>query len=207
MIQKAIMLSCDLMIITALFGMTGYYYTANQIGAGEWYALQYDVDLLATNIQTAATINGEVTMKMSLPPNSYISIVNDDLINPSYGMVIGQQVQASRTFEWAILNAIIEQTGEYNSRGFAFSPVTNGLATLIKYQLTEKSEVAHVQITAPTLGATIRNTDRSLFNDIDPDTATTFYLTLNGSQRAERNGYYYNVVSIEHSTTPPEAVS
>lgn len=197
------MLSLDLVLIIGMFGMAGYYYTANQIGAGEWYALQYNVDLLATNIQMAAAIGGPVSMTMSLPPNSYVTVMNNDPVNPTYGMVIGQQVHASRTLEWSFLNTIIEQSGEYNNKGFMFGPLTNGLATLIQYVLTEKTNICHAQFTAPSYGGTIRNTEKSFFGVENPDTATKFYVTLDGSSRANINGYYYNVVSVTASTTPP----
>lgn len=197
MIRNSLLLSVDLILIMGLFGVTGYYYTANIMGAGEWYALQYDVDLLATNMQLAASGEGEVKMVMTLPSHSYISIMNDDLLTPSYGLVIGQQVHSSRTIEWAMLSSMLSSADLYNNKGYAYSSVSNGFTTLLQEILMDKSEISYTQITVPTLGATIRNTDDSWDSSIDPDTATEFTVTLNGSDKVEINDHYYNVVRIE----------
>jgi hypothetical protein len=198
MIRNSLLLSVDLILIMGLFGVTGYYYTANIMGAGEWYALQYDVDVLATNMQMAAATNGMVNMTMTLPAQAYISVMNDDLTSPSYGLVIGQQVHSSRTIEWALLNSMLDSSDNYNQRGYAYSSVTNGFTTILKEILMDKSEITYTQITVPTYGATIRNTDDALKTGFDPDTSTQFAITLDGMDRAQLGDHYYNVVKISY---------
>jgi hypothetical protein len=196
MIRNSLLLSVDLILIMGLFGVTGYYYTANIMGAGEWYALQYDVDLLATNMQLAASGEGIVNMTMTLPSHSYISVMNDNVINPSYGLVIGQQVHSSRTIEWALLSSMLSSADEYNNKGYAFSSVSNGFTTILQEILMDKSEISYTQITVPTTGGTIRNTDDTWDFGVDPDTATKFKVTLDGTNKRELNGHFYNIVEI-----------
>jgi hypothetical protein len=197
MIQKTIMLACDLLLIVGLFGMSGYYYSANQVAAGEWYMLQYDVDVIASNVHLASTTRGQVNMTLTLPPQSYISITNNNALYPSYGVVHGQKSYTEKSLEWLIINTTLVTAEDYNQLGYVKGTITQGVGVILKYILLEQSDIVHTQYTAPTYSHVIDNTG------VDGDEYLTIYLTLDGSQRILYNGRYYNVVRVTYSSTTP----
>lgn len=191
MLKSAVMLACDLLMIIAAFGLAGYYYSANQMSAGEWYMLQYDVETLATNINTAAAIDGYVEMSMTVPPYSYISVYNDDLSLPSYGTVVGVKVSSQRSMEWLVFNTIIEGSRRYNQLGYVMGPVTRGTASVFQAIFVEKTTVSHTQISSPAYSTIIDNTYG--------DESQVFDITLDGTGKYLHSGddYVYPIVSME----------
>lgn len=190
-IQKATMLACDLLIIAGLFGMAGYYYGLNQMSAGDWYIIQYDVDMFATAVQTASTGCGVVNMTMTLPAHSYISLYNDGDTDTEFSMVTGQMLHRQRSMEWIVLNTLTEGLKEYNQIGFIKGPIVNGLGTVIKYIVSESSVVSYSQITAPSIETCISNTMG--------DYPKTFNVEFDGANYVTSGGVSVPVVTILHS--------
>lgn len=180
--QKVVMLAVDLLLIAGLFGMAGYYYTTNELSAGSWYIIQYDVDTVATAIQTASTGNGMVDMTLTLPPHSYLTLYNDNNINPSYAMVTGQLLNSQKSLEWVVANTVIEGIKKYNTLGYVQGPMVAGLASVFKHIVEQSVVVSHTQLTSPAIGFTL---DNSL-----SDNSKQFNLTLDGTQKVAYFGTY-----------------